>query len=71
MHSTAHRLVASAKSVDMQVHQKDMAFKVTRINCLPVGLNYYNATSETLPKLLQQDCVNRSAETLGSVAVAE
>ena len=43
MHSTAHCLVASANYVDMQVHQKDMAFKVTRINCLPVGLNYYTS----------------------------
>ena len=52
----------------MQIHQE--AFKVI-IACLFVGLNYYIPAAETLPKLLQQDCVNRSAETLGSVAVAE
>ena len=59
---------ASIKSVDMQIHQE--AFKVI-IACLFVGLNYYIPAAETLPKLLQQDCVNRSAETLGSVAVSE
>ena len=57
----------------MQIRQEEMAFKVIieRIDCLFVGLNYYIPAAETLPKLLQQDCVNRSAETLGSVAVAE
>ena len=53
----------------MQIRQEEMAFKVIieRIDCLFVGLNYYIAAAETLPKLLQQACVNRLAETLGSV----
>ena len=55
----------------MQVHQEGLAFKVI-IDCLFVGLNYYIAAAETLPKLLQQGCcVNRLTETLGSIAVAE
>ena len=41
----------------MQVHQEGLAFKVI-IDCLFVGLNYYIAAAETLPKLLQQAAVS-------------